>query len=167
MPQLNFQTSTELKQTQNLTLSPHLQQAIRILNMNSQELDLEIKNVLNHNVMLKLDDGISYEQVESADEEREDDYEEKELLDISDLNEELPYDASWEDHYSTDWQDSTGYQEEAANLEEIYAQEKSLEDYLIEQLRQLRLDSGIENAAIAKIGINLRGKLGNDTFILF
>ena len=153
MPSLNFQTTqqVELTQKQSLTLTPKLQQAIKILNMNSQELDLEIKTILSHNVMLKLDDGVSYEQLRLDEEIEDEDFEEKEMLDINDLSEELPYDASWEDHYSTDWKDATGYQEEATNLEEIYAQEKSLEDFLIEQLNHMNLDNGIKNAAIALI----------------
>ena len=161
MPSLNFSTNVELTQKQTLTLTPQLQQAIKILNMTSQELDLEIQNILSHNVMLKLDDGLNYEQLAPSEDDYE--YEEKDVLDFGDLGEELPYDSSWEEQYSDDWKDGYGYNDDA-NLEELYAQQENLENYLIEQINHLKkitvnsqakaylaIDDGIKNTAIALI----------------
>ena len=161
MPSLNFSTNVELTQKQTLTLTPQLQQAIKILNMTSQELDLEIQNILSHNVMLKLDDGLNYEQLAPSEDDYE--YEEKDVLDFGDLGEELPYDSSWEEQYSDDWKDGCAYNDDA-NLEEIYAQQENLENYLIEQINHLKkitvnsqakaylaIDDGIKNTAIALI----------------
>ena len=48
--------SLQLKLGQQLTMTPQLQQAIRLLQLSSMELELEVQQVLDSNMMLELDD---------------------------------------------------------------------------------------------------------------
>ena len=48
--------SLSQKQSQSLTMTPNMQQAIKLLQLPSQELVTEIQNQLDSNIMLELDD---------------------------------------------------------------------------------------------------------------
>ena len=48
--------SLQLKLGQQLTMTPQLQQAIRLLQLSSMELELEIQQVLDSNMMLEVDE---------------------------------------------------------------------------------------------------------------
>ena len=52
-----MKASLQLKVSQNLAMTPQLQQAIRLLQLSSVELQTEVQEVLESNMMLELDEG--------------------------------------------------------------------------------------------------------------
>lgn len=99
--------SLQLKISQNLSMTPQLQQAIRLLQLSSLELQTEIQTALDSNMMLELDEGedddISVGQVEppEAPEATESvtGLQLKEDINTEDVPEDLPVDAAWDDVY--------------------------------------------------------------------
>ena len=58
--------SLQLKIGQHLTMTPQLQQAIRLLQLSTLELQSEVQDALESNPMLEQDEGISSEALENA-----------------------------------------------------------------------------------------------------
>lgn len=93
--------SLQLKLGQQLTMTPQLQQAIRLLQLSTLELQLEVQQVLDSNVMLELaedeDGGADNEPQagESAGAERELELERP----GQEIPDELPVDSVWDDIY--------------------------------------------------------------------
>jgi len=98
--------SLQLKISQNLAMTPQLQQAIRLLQLSSLELQAEIQNALDSNMMLEIDEeqeDIS-EQLNRADQPAEStdigpELQLKEDISSADVPEDLPVDAVWDDIY--------------------------------------------------------------------
>lgn len=106
----------QLKMGQQLTMTPQLQQAIRLLQLSSLELQTEIQDALDSNPLLDSDEG--NEQAESIDDSKdkeltnessaaEDDVEwskeeinTDEALQSETISEELPTDSTWDDYMS-------------------------------------------------------------------
>jgi RNA polymerase sigma-54 factor len=97
--------SLQLRTSQNLAMTPQLQQAIRLLQLSSMELQMEVQQALESNMMLELDEGDdgneSYDQeydetvaveVAAGDEDKVD-------IATDDIPEDLPVDSAWEDIY--------------------------------------------------------------------
>ena len=85
-------------------MTPQLQQAIRLLQLSTLELQLEIQQALDSNVMLELaedEDNLPDSEVqEAADETAEASQElELELEQPSEIPDELPVDSAWDDIY--------------------------------------------------------------------
>ncbi len=78
---------------QHLTMTPALQQAIRLLQLSTLDLRQEISEALESNLMLELEEEQGPASKE-ADEPRE-------TAEGEDIPEELPVDAEWEDFYDT------------------------------------------------------------------
>ena len=135
------QQNLDVKLKQRIALTPQFQQAIKILNMNAQELSLEVSQMLSQNFMLNFeDDGLREERSEQEESEDIDDG----LL--KELGEDLPYDGEWEDAYE-DWQDHGSRREENSNLEEFISHRHSLESYLLEQLEQMPISEELRRTA--------------------
>lgn len=106
----------QLKMGQQLTMTPQLQQAIRLLQLSSLELQTEIQDALDSNPLLDSDEG--NEQAESIDDSKdkeltnessaaEDDVEwskeeinTDEALQSETISDELPTDSTWDDYMS-------------------------------------------------------------------
>ena len=58
--------SIQLKLGQHLTMTPQLQQAIRLLQLSTLELQHEVQGVLDSNLMLERDEGDSQPETDSA-----------------------------------------------------------------------------------------------------
>jgi len=94
--------SLQLKLGQHLTMTPQLQQAIRLLQLSTMDLQTEIQQTLEENPMLEMD-----EETPAAEQERENSSEtelsqQDAQLDLDksdDLPDELPVDSEWEDIY--------------------------------------------------------------------
>ena len=99
--------SLQLRLGQHLTMTPQLQQAIRLLQLSTLELRMEVQQALESNMMLEL-----AEEEEDYDSEEADGLEEREaapsaeetVSDEVDLKEreipdDLPVDSAWEDIY--------------------------------------------------------------------
>ncbi len=110
-----------LKLGQSLTMTPQLQQAIKLLQLSALDLQQEIQSTLEENPMLELneegpdgDETLSIESLEAAAQAEQDNSQqqaEAEVggeLDIPDVNteleqpmgEDMPVDSNWEDIYS-------------------------------------------------------------------
>jgi RNA polymerase sigma-54 factor len=94
----------QLRIGQQLTMTPQLQQAIRLLQLSTIDLQQEIQEVLDSNMMLEVADEETpadpAERVEAPAEERPI----KELSDFDSekhIPEELPVDSSWDDVYDS------------------------------------------------------------------
>ncbi len=86
--------SLQLRLGQQLTMTPQLQQAIRLLQLSSIELKQEIQEVLESNIMLELaDEGRSAPATEPLAEDQ------SVTADSEAIPQELPLDVDWEDVY--------------------------------------------------------------------
>ncbi|MFN3919692.1 MAG: RNA polymerase factor sigma-54 [Methylohalobius sp.] len=89
--------SLQLRLGQQLTMTPQLQQAIRLLQLSSIELKQEIQEALESNIMLELaDEGRS---VPAAEHSVTPGAEDQVAPDSETIPEELPLDVAWEDVY--------------------------------------------------------------------
>ena len=91
-----------------LTMTPALQQAIRLLQLSSLDLQIEIRQALESNVMLELSDGEpeaeaeAVADVEASSEAGAGESVAESALDLgerAEIPEEMPVDADWEDIY--------------------------------------------------------------------
>ena len=103
--------SIQLRLGQHLTMTPQLQQAIRLLQLSTLELQLEVQTVLDSNLMLEQTEGEEGADTTSADSNGAD-AEAREARDTAsteqetasegsqdNLPDELPVDSNWEDTY--------------------------------------------------------------------
>lgn len=104
--------SIQLRLGQHLTMTPQLQQAIRLLQLSTIELQLEVQGVLESNLMLEHDEGDNPADLEVKEGHRENDVvkdaveapagADSDIASNADsLPAELPGDTSWEDTFDT------------------------------------------------------------------
>ncbi|MEZ8691099.1 RNA polymerase factor sigma-54 [Vibrio splendidus] len=135
--------SLQLKLGQQLAMTPQLQQAIRLLQLSTLDLQQEIQEALESNPLLDVEEGNedtpTLEEKPSSDEKETVEATEQDLPDSSDLIEkseignELEIDTTWEDVYSA----NTGNTGIAIDDDmPVYQGEttQSLHDYLLWQL---------------------------------
>ncbi len=100
--------SLQLRIGQQLTMTPQLQQAIKLLQMSSLDLQQEVQQALDSNVMLELDDGNEFNEAannaeNTADTPSADSSEVSESVDFehtqNEIPKDLPLDEKWEDTY--------------------------------------------------------------------
>ena len=150
-----MKASLQLKIGQSLTMTPQLQQAIRLLQLSSMELETEIQEALDSNMMLELDDdhGAASDSMEEAGAESaaatdavdtaeslDADYEvtpvEREAgLEGDNIPADLPVDSAWEDIYDGNTSYSkpvSGSEYNGFDNEDV--EYKSLRDHLLWQL---------------------------------
>jgi RNA polymerase sigma-54 factor len=149
--------SLQLKLGQQLTMTPQLQQAIRLLQLSTLDLQNEIQEALDSNPMLELEDDNSLEasrepvhdhntissggdsaSTNAADTQSESDSEYRE--DSGDdwnqsIPEELPVDTSWDDVYQTSSSSGTSSSEfDDMDMDSRRSVTESLYDHLMWQL---------------------------------
>ncbi|ANW24033.1 RNA polymerase factor sigma-54 [Vibrio coralliilyticus] len=136
--------SLQLKLGQQLAMTPQLQQAIRLLQLSTLDLQQEIQEALDSNPLLEVEEGseeTSNVEEKAASEEKEQNAEiaepeikdSSELIEKSEISNELEIDTTWEDVYSANTgstgialdDDAPVYQGETT---------QSLHDYLTWQL---------------------------------
>ncbi|MCX7109074.1 MAG: RNA polymerase factor sigma-54 [Proteobacteria bacterium] len=98
--------SLQLRLGQQLTMTPQLQQAIKLLQMSTLDLQQEIQQVLDSNMMLEVSEEENQQQENTELIEpsfpKENEFSEIPNLDEkSDIPSELPGDSSWEDVFDT------------------------------------------------------------------
>lgn len=96
--------SLQLKIGQSLTMTPQLQQAIRLLQLSNLELHTEIQDVLDSNMMLELDENEAEEQANTeplSDSAQKEEIDLKDSLESHDIPQDLPVDTAWDDIYDT------------------------------------------------------------------
>ena len=145
--------SIQLRLGQNLTMTPQLQQAIRLLQLSTLELKLEIQSALESNLMLEVADEViddtndsaqsnsqsnndndtNTQSVESSEQTSSNELSER--LEKNEMPDELPVDSVWEDVFDG----STSYSQSKDDdrndrLEPAQSLGKSLHEHLTWQL---------------------------------
>ena len=127
--------SVGLKVANSLSLTPQLQQAIRLLQLSSLELEQEIKLQLDSNPLLeKVEEQADVESLSAADTDRD----QKDLtneLNADHLPDDLPVDTDWDDVY-THQPTSLGtpeYEEREDNRQGVLG----LKEHMLEQINLL------------------------------
>ena len=136
-------------------MTPQLQQAIRLLQLSSVELNLEIQGALDSNMMLELDEDDATELQAGAPEPEDSELNGEEYPEAfahESIPEELPVDTAWEDIY-----DATTYHSQDGGPAEYYGQEcedngeRNLQRHLLSQLNLITLSVADKAIAIALI----------------
>ena len=166
----------QLKFSQQLTMTPQLQQAIKLLQLSTLELGQEITEQLYSNPLLELDDGDTNTVTETAD---KDNIQSKDTsvvdlnADTSDLHSaahdasektvteseaegdwsapsasDLPVDANWDENFSSSMATSSSGEN---NWEQVYQVTESLQDHLTWQLNLTPMSSRDQHIAEAFI----------------
>ncbi|MGL5037284.1 MAG: RNA polymerase factor sigma-54, partial [Aeromonas sp.] len=129
-----MKSTLQLRLGQSLTMTPQLQQAIRLLQLSTLELQQEIVQALENNPLLEQEE--SEEQDVSSQESAD-----VSQLDASDamaqeqMPAELPVDTTWDEVYSAGTAQSAGPIHDGE--ESVYQGEttENLQDYLLWQMR--------------------------------
>jgi len=127
--------SLQLKIGQQLTMTPQLQQAIRLLQLSTLELQTEVQEALESNPMLEQDDGLTTEAFEAPQDNAGAGANTVETAagDSDNIPDELPTDSNWEDVFDTG---ATSFSSPAGNgdsrdiLESISVSGTGLHDHL-------------------------------------
>ena len=145
--------SLQLRIGQSLTMTPQLQQAIRLLQLSSLELQTEIQEVLESNPMLEIEeDSASSDPLENTSQSTEDkDRKEQDAdtqtdtssqdLDMNldnnhDMPEDLPVDSQWDDIYEPPMPSSNVSAGDNDKAREFLENQSSNDDALVEHLMQ-------------------------------
>ncbi|MFC6441153.1 RNA polymerase factor sigma-54 [Bowmanella sp. JS7-9] len=127
--------SLQLKFSQQLTMTPQLQQAIRLLQLSTLDLQQEIQEALDSNPLLEMEEG---GEVASNNEHEEftssDQLDTGEALEKNELPDELPIDSTWDEYYSAS---SAPAPAVASDDEQVFQGETtdSIQDHLLWQMR--------------------------------
>ncbi|ACX86134.1 RNA polymerase factor sigma-54 [Pectobacterium parmentieri] len=123
----------QLRLSQQLAMTPQLQQAIRLLQLSTLELQQEIQLALESNPLLEQTD--QHDEIESFEKADSDSLDTGEALEQRDMPEELPLDATWDEIYSAGTPSGTGSDYRDEELP-IYQGEttQTLQDYLMWQV---------------------------------
>ncbi|ARR50254.1 RNA polymerase factor sigma-54 [Photobacterium damselae subsp. damselae] len=138
-----MKTSLQLKLGQQLAMTPQLQQAIRLLQLSTLDLQQEIQEALDANPLLELEENLAEnEDNKSSDSDYSDSHDEikdsesfdtSEVIEQQEMPQDLPVDTTWDDVYSA----GTGSTGIALDDDmPIYQGEttESLQDYLMWQV---------------------------------
>ncbi len=130
--------SLQLRIGQNLTMTPQLQQAIRLLQLSSLELHTEVQEALESNMMLELDEDEEETPTGETDSSNSDSDGSVEAADDGqdeNIPDNLPVDSVWDDVYdSYSYQSSGTANPELSGYDNQRAPSESLHDYLRWQL---------------------------------
>ena len=150
----------QLKFSQQLTMTPQLQQAIKLLQLSTLELSQEITEQLYSNPLLEVDEGSNNSSNDEYDDLSSDydnivgndlnldsiqtlkaaeDATEKPITEaesegdwLAEKSVDLPVEANWEENFNTN--SSTSNTNGEANWEQVYQVTESLQDHLLWQL---------------------------------
>ena len=157
--------SLQLRTSLQLTMTPQLQQAIRLLQLSSLELQTEIQTVLESNFMLEQAEEAESPpaQAETIDEKPHSSEVELNTSNTDKAPDELPVDSNWDDVYES-YDGATSYSRNDDDSDFAYDQNmstsQSLHDYLTWQMELTPFSEQDRMIAEALIdGINDAGYL--------
>ena len=136
-------------------MTPQLQQAIRLLQLSSLELQAEIQEALETNPLLEVEEDYDYD--ENARNRSDDDQASRDIsqLENQDIPEDLPVDSKWEDMYDHQPVSSVGSSQMVDSDLELENQDESTDTLQQHLLWQMRLTPFTETeAAIATMIID-------------
>ena len=139
--------SLQLKLGQHLAMTPQLQQAIRLLQLSTLELQTEVQDALDSNLMLEMDDDsdarstLNGESVLNGDSPLQEnrDLSSDDGVDPVDIPNELATDSAWEDIYDAPVSNSGPGDSGIESAEVFRAEITSLQDHIEEQINLVRL----------------------------
>jgi RNA polymerase sigma-54 factor len=117
-------------------MTPQLQQAIRLLQMSTLDLQQEIQQALESNMMLEVDEEDGNFQFLEASPEKKTENADTATSEGSqtDMPDELPTDSSWDDVYQEDFEAGSSTNNEAVEFETQRGNASTLLDHLLWQL---------------------------------
>ena len=123
----------QLRLSQQLAMTPQLQQAIRFLQLSTLELQQELQMALESNPLLEQAD--IHEEIDSRETQETEALDTREALEQKDMPEELPLDATWDEIYTAGTPSGTGTDYHDDELP-VYQGEttQTLQDYLMWQV---------------------------------
>jgi RNA polymerase sigma-54 factor len=127
----------QLRLGQQLAMTPQLQQAIRLLQLSTLELQQEIQQAIDANPLLEIEDNAEIATPESADDELSPrDSSEEMAKGEENIPEEFPVDTTWDEVYSASGSSSSSGPMNSDD-DMIYQGEttESLQDYLLWQMQ--------------------------------
>ncbi|HCH31543.1 MAG TPA: RNA polymerase factor sigma-54 [Oceanospirillaceae bacterium] len=149
-----MKATLQLKMNQQLAMTPQLQQAIRLLQLSTLDLQQEIQQALDDNPLLELDDDqepvivderlpqdLEQQDQQPSSQNNEDHLAEEQVAD-SDWNEQIPVelatDSAWDDVYQSSTTPASGPADEF-DFDAHNSHEPSLQEHLEWQLNLSRL----------------------------
>lgn len=128
---LNMKQNLHFKLNQHLAMTPQLQQAIRLLQLSTHELQQEIQVALENNPLLEQDDDLEEIDSQAAAEQDLSTFDSRDALEQKLIAEEPPLDANWDALYTAGTPSGTGsdYTQEEFPIYQGETYE-SLQDYL-------------------------------------
>ncbi|TNV19943.1 RNA polymerase factor sigma-54 [Buttiauxella sp. B2] len=123
----------QLRLSQQLAMTPQLQQAIRLLQLSTIELQQELQQALESNPLLEQTD--LHEEIETQEVRDNEALDTREALEQKEMPDELPLDTSWDEIYTAGTPSGTGTDYIDDELP-VYQGEttQSLQDYLMWQV---------------------------------
>ncbi|MDT0177062.1 RNA polymerase factor sigma-54 [Enterobacter sp. BRE11] len=123
----------QLRFSQQLAMTPQLQQAIRLLQLSTLELQQELQLALESNPLLE--QAEMHEEIDSRDYQEDEVLDTREALEQKELPDDLPLDATWDEMYTAGTPSGTGTDYQDDELP-VYQGEttQSLQDYLMWQV---------------------------------
>ncbi len=134
----------QLRLGQHLTMTPQLQQAIKLLQLSTLELQQEIQEALDSNLMLEVaEDGDDDSQAKASENNKETadanaaDAPEQDSTQVESLPDELPVDSAWDDIYENiqTTSSASSYQESDRDQEFGDTDTESLQEHLRWQMQ--------------------------------
>ena len=145
--------SLQLGMSQQLTMTPQLQQAIKLLQLSTLDLQQEIQQALDSNMMLEIEEEIVKADVVTDKEKKEtsDDISVDNLQ--TEIPDELPTDSSWDDIYDSNVlpASSSTVSAEIPDFEVQQTKAETLQEHLLWQLELSTLSPKDHAIAVAII----------------
>lgn len=148
---LPMKLNLQIRLGQQLAMTPQLQQAIRLLQLSTLELQTEVQDALDSNLMLEREDdqeqrAVNEQPLDAATQERE-----SEVSPV-DIPEQLAVDSVWEDVYEASVAGISGNgPAEGVDMDFQSSGTESLQDHLYEQLNLVNLSDTDLMIALAVI----------------
>ncbi|MCE2572105.1 RNA polymerase factor sigma-54 [Motilimonas eburnea] len=127
----------QLRLGQQLTMTPQLQQAIRLLQLSTLELQQEIQEAIESNPLLEVEENEPSGDESSYDNDTSSQLETSEAMAQNDIPDDLPTDSTWDDTFTTNaGTSSSGVGSGGEDSDYIYQGETTanLQDHLIWQM---------------------------------
>ncbi|HEY1843552.1 MAG TPA: RNA polymerase factor sigma-54 [Buttiauxella sp.] len=123
----------QLRLSQQLAMTPQLQQAIRLLQLSTLELQQELQQALENNPLLEQTDP--HEEIDTQEVREDEALDTREALEQKEMPDELPLDTSWDEIYTAGAPSGSGSDYIDDELP-VYQGEttQSLQDYLMWQV---------------------------------
>ena len=159
--------SLQLRIGQNLTMTPQLQQAIKLLQMSTLDLQQEIQQALESNMMLELDEDDLH-----SNEPREKKIDNSDQVTSegsqTDIPDELPVDVSWDDVYEISSTVGEEVGEQPDVTDSMRSSSQTVREHLRWQLEMLPISERDYAIAVSIIdAVNLDGYLDTDLQDIF